>query len=102
MVVCGINHPTQVVTVGGHVVIEKHDPNKTKGSWVKKALHRINPFVKVKNAFRRRANSNNSNNYTNSKDSVVSNQYSLHVVANGFEVRLHGEFVWGCHVATSS
>ncbi|CAM9196902.1 unnamed protein product, partial [Pylaiella littoralis] len=95
-----------VVTVGGHVVIDQRNPNEAqKGTWLKRTLRKINPVAKVKNAFRRsrsrRSAGSKINNDDSKRDSIVSNQYSLHVVADGFEVRLDEEFVWGWDVSTS-
>lgn len=33
--------------MGKHVVIEKHNPNKTKGAWIKTKLLKINPSPQV-------------------------------------------------------
>lgn len=92
------SHLPQVVTVAGHVVLEKHSPTTKKGGWIRKRLGKMNPFKKVKNAFRRSRRSTSNSG----KDNTVSTLYSLHVVASGFEVLLDGRLVWGWDFDTSS
>ncbi|CBN74704.1 hypothetical protein Esi_0037_0139 [Ectocarpus siliculosus] len=99
-----------LVTVGDRVVVQKRNPNRKVG-WVKK-LGNSRPAKKVKGIFRRLGrrgkrdkNDNDNDNNTrennardDDKGAVRSTLYSLHVVENGFQVRLEGVFVWGWYV----
>ncbi|CAM9592132.1 unnamed protein product [Ectocarpus sp. 12 AP-2014] len=93
-----------VVSIAGEVVIEMVNPRKAKkGGWFRNHLRKLNPIRKVGDAFRRhrhsrRKGSSSSGDPSDSihdTDTIVSTDYSLHVVEKGFEVRLEGDFVWG-------
>ncbi|CBJ26731.1 hypothetical protein Esi_0042_0101 [Ectocarpus siliculosus] len=92
-----------VVSIAGEIVIEMANPRKAKkGGWFRNHVRKHNPIRKVGDAFRRhlhsrRKGSSNSDpsDSVHDTDTIVSTDYSLHVVEKGFEVRLEGEFVWG-------
>ncbi|CBN74686.1 conserved unknown protein [Ectocarpus siliculosus] len=104
-----------LVAVGDRVVVQKRNPNRKVG-WVKK-LGNSRPAKKVKGIFRRLGrrgkrdkndidndsntrenNARDDDNRDDNKGAVRSTLYSLHVVENGFQVRLEGVFVWGWYV----
>ncbi|CAM9802589.1 unnamed protein product, partial [Ectocarpus sp. 4 AP-2014] len=76
------------------------DPLKAKGGWFRNHLRKLKPIRKVGDAFRRhrhgrrkRSSNSDSSDSIHDTDTIVSADYSLHVVEKGFEVRLEGEFV---------
>ncbi|CAM9280827.1 unnamed protein product, partial [Hapterophycus canaliculatus] len=89
------NTGSVVVTIGGHIVIEKHDPRRdiSAGGWMTKLLRKVDPVRIARDAVRRRRHRCDLNNEDNNTgdgtdDFIISNEYSLHVVENGFEVFL--------------